>query len=109
MQKSIFEEISSIKKNIREIIGDRKFSVAIDALTTKSMTLSVLGTVVFFVDSRNSTIQRASLDLQALVERHTADYIRQVALESIKTSELNEHLIVRVVSDGASNMKLAFL
>lgn len=108
LQKSILEEMEKIRKQIRLLIGTQHFSIATDALTTKSMTMSVLGVVIFFIDNNNLKVERAALDLCALTERHTGDYIRQISLEKIKSFGLDETNVVRVVSDGASNMKKAF-
>lgn len=109
LNKSIQNEMTSIQNTILLTLGTRKFSVATDALTTKSMTMSILGTVVFFIDEKKSKVQRAALTLELLTERHTGEYIRETALKSINSFGLDPQHVVRIVSDGAKNMKSAFL
>lgn len=71
--------------------------------------MKCLGIVVHFINTETFEVQNAALDLVEIERRSTSDNLRELANSAIKSFGLNTRNIVKVVSDGASTMRRAFL
>jgi hypothetical protein len=106
--KEIDSHMSMIREKILQLVGDRPFSISTDEATTKSMNLQCLGIIVHFINVDLMQIQSAAIDLSEVTESPTAEYLNDLAFNSISNFGLDARKLVRVVSDGAANMRLAF-
>lgn len=109
LAKKIDIEMDKIHDRIVKAIGSRWFSVSVDEATTKSMTVSCMGVVVHFVNVETCDIQCAALHLQEITERQEAHYLRELCMQAVLDFDLDVLKICRVVSDGARNVRAAFL
>lgn len=108
IDKWIEDKMKEVRQHLLSKIGSNAFAVSIDIATTKKMQLSLLGASVHFVDYDRKIVCAAALDLFQLEKKHTAEYVREITQKILQDLGL-ARMPVRVVSDGAANMRKAFL
>lgn len=102
--------MNALRKNIVNSIKNCKFTIAADMVSTKNLSHAFLGIVVHYVDFEKEKLNKAALDLVSFDGiRETAENIRIKALEALETFGLNKNNVIRVVTDGARNIRSAFL
>lgn len=105
----IDNEVSDVQQTILRVIGEQSFSISIDEATTKSMHLKCVSVVLHFINTERNKIESAVLPLRQLNQSATASYLRQLAQESVTEYGLQTSRIIRIVTDGAANIRAAFL
>jgi len=107
LSKKIDEEVNLVHQKILKLVGQRPFSISVDEASSKL--LKCFGIVVHFINAESMEVQSAALNLTEVKEASTAIHVRGLTEEVVTKFGLSVDKIVRLVSDGASVMKAAFL
>lgn len=109
LAKRVKHEMDLVRAQILSLVGSRPFSISVDETTNKAMSLKCLGVIIHFVDSNAMEVRSAALDLVEVTESATGEHLREMTTNTITDFGLDKEKVIRVISDGASNMKKGFL
>ena len=86
----------------------RKVSLCADIWSKKGMTSSYLGVTAHFFSSRDHRKHSTTLAVRRLLDRHTAEHVKEVVEEVLKEWEISETKVRVIITDNGSNMVAAF-